>query len=254
MKTLLTNVKDGIALVTLNRGRSNALNQEMVTELMDMFRNLENDSQIGAAILTGRDNFFSAGLDLIELYQYNETQIRDFWKLFLTFSAQLIAFKKPLVAAINGHSPAGGCVMAIACDRRVMAEGKFVIGLNEVPVGIVVPQSIFKLFSFWLGEANAYRFLMEGKLFSPEEALRVGLIDELTDTKHLMQDAERLAKKYLSFEPNTWQQSKLNVRKALIQRAVLPNEDELEQMLKQWWSPPTRQILESLISNLQKKV
>ncbi|MDQ8003764.1 MAG: enoyl-CoA hydratase/isomerase family protein [Pedobacter sp.] len=252
MSTISTSVKDKLAIITLNRGKSNSLNREMVTELQDMLHNIENDDNIGGVIITGKENFFSAGLDLIELYHYNEEEAKSFWNLFLNFSAKITAFKKPLVAAINGHSPAGGCVIALACDARIMAEGKYIIGLNEVPVGIIVPNSIFSLYSFWLGQANAYRNLLEGKLFSPEEALSVGLVDEVVKPESIMTAAERKVRKYMAFEANTWQHSKVNLRKDIIAATSADQTKDLEIMLKQWWSPATRAILKSLIDNLQK--
>jgi len=253
MNTINVTIKDRLALITLNRNKSNALNREMITELNDMLHNIANDANIGGAIITGREHFFSAGLDLIELYSYNEEEIRSFWLLFLEFSANITAFKKPLVAAINGHAPAGGCVIALACDGRVMAEGKYIIGLNEVPVGIIVPDSIFKLYSFWLGNAHACRSLLEGKLFSPEEALAIGLVDELVNPDSIMTAAERRIRKYMAFEPNTWQQSKLNIRKELIAGMSSDQSQTLEMMITQWWSPATRGLLKMIIDNLQKK-
>lgn len=253
MNTINVTIKDRLALITLNRGKSNALNGEMITEITDMLHNIENDANIGGVIITGRENFFSAGLDLIELYRYNEEEIKSFWHLFLNFTAKIIAFKKPLVAAINGHSPAGGCVIALACDARVMAEGKYIIGLNEVPVGIIVPDSIFHLYAFWLGKANASRSLLEGKLFSPEEALQIGLVDELVNPASIMTAAERRIRKYMALEPNTWQQSKLNIRKELIAATSVDQEETLKAVLTQWWAPSTRNLLKMIIDNLQKK-
>jgi 3,2-trans-enoyl-CoA isomerase len=253
MNTINVTIKDRLALITLNRGKSNALNREMITELTDMLHNINNDANIGGVIITGKEHFFSAGLDLIEIYNYNEEEIESFWHLFLDFTAKLTAFKKPMVAAINGHSPAGGCVIALACDARVMAEGKYIIGLNEVPVGIIVPDSIFHLYAFWLGKANASRSLLEGKLFSPEEALSIGLVDELVNPASIMTAAERRIRKYMAFEPNTWQQIKLNIRKELIAATGVDQSETLKAVLAQWWSPSTRGLLKMIIENLQKK-
>lgn len=253
MNTINVTIKDRLALITLNRGKSNALNREMITELTDMLHNIANDDNIGGVIIAGRDNFFSAGLDLIELYGYNEEEAESFWHLFLAFIAKITAFKKPMVAAINGHSPAGGCVIALACDARVMAEGKFIIGLNEVPVGIIVPESIFSLYAFWLGKGHATRSLLEGRLFSPEEALNIGLVDELVNQDSIMTAAERKIRKYMALELNTWQQSKLNIRKELIAATSADQSEALKVMLAQWWSPATRNILKMIIDNLQKK-
>ncbi|SEA22556.1 enoyl-CoA hydratase/isomerase family protein [Pedobacter hartonius] len=253
MNTINVTIKDRLALITLNRGKSNALNREMITELTDMLHNINNDANIGGVVITGKEHFFSAGLDLIELYSYNEEEIRSFWKLFLDAIAKIVAFKKPMVAAINGHSPAGGCIIALACDARVMAEGKYVIGLNEVPVGIIVPDSVFQLYAFWLGKAHASRSLLEGKLFSPEEALNIGLIDEVVNPASIMTAAERRIRKYMALEPNTWQQSKLNIRKELIAATSADQSELLEITLAQWWSPSSRNLLKMIIDSLQKK-
>ena len=253
MNTINVTIKDRLALITLNRSKSNALNREMITELTDMLYNINNDGNIGGVIITGKEHFFSAGLDLIELYGYNEEEIKSFWQLFMDFTAKIVAFKKPLVAAINGHSPAGGCVIALACDARVMAEGKYIIGLNEVPVGIIVPDSIFQLYAFWLGKANASRSLLEGRLFTPEEALSIGLVDELVNPASIMTAAERKIRKYMALEANTWQQSKLNIRKELIAATAADQTETLEAMLNQWWAPSTRNLLKMIIENLQKK-
>ncbi|TDO21508.1 enoyl-CoA hydratase/isomerase family protein [Pedobacter duraquae] len=253
MNTIKVTIKDRLAIIMLNRGKSNALNREMITELNDMLTNISSDPAIGGVMIAGQENFFSAGLDLIELYGYTEQEAKTFWDLFLKFIANITSFRKPMVAAINGHSPAGGCVIAMACDTRVMAEGKFIIGLNEVPVGIIVPHSIFELYSFWIGKANATRSLLEGKLFSPEEALSIGLVDEVVRQESIQTAAERRIRKYMAFEPNTWQQSKLNIRKELIAATAADQSEMLELMLKQWWSPATRTILKTIIDNLQKK-
>ncbi|EDM37465.1 putative enoyl-CoA hydratase [Pedobacter sp. BAL39] len=253
MNTIKVTIKDRVALITLNRGRSNALNREMITELNDMFRNIASDNNISGVIVTGQEQFFSAGLDLIELYNYTEEEAASFWHLFLEFVATITAFKKPFVAAINGHSPAGGCVIALAADYRIMAEGKSIIGLNEVPVGIIVPNSIFQLYAFWLGQAKASRSLLEGRLYSPEEALADGLVDEVVNPAGILTAAERRIRKYMAMERNTWEQSKLNIRRELIAAANADHSAELELMLQQWWSPTTRSILKTIIDNLQKK-
>jgi len=253
MNTIRVSVKDRLATITLDKGKSNALGRELITELDDMLKNIAADDNIGGVILTGKSPFFSAGLDLLELYDYNEEEAKSFFQLFFNFSANLVSFKKPIVAAISGHCPAGGCVIALACDARVMAEGQFIIGLNEVPVGIIVPNSIFQLYSFWIGKAEATRSLLSGRLYQPDEALSVGLVDELVKNESLLTAAERRIKKYLELEGNTWSQSKLNIRHELIAAMNADQSDTLEKMLAQWWAPTTRHILKTILANLQKK-
>jgi len=251
MNTLQVTIKDRLAVIGLNRGKANPMNAEMVKELHTLIQSIDNDDNIGGLIITGKENFFSAGLDLIELYDYNETDIATFWRSFLALQAKMVSFKKPMVAAISGHSPAGGCVMALCCDYRVMASGKYIIGLNEIPVGIIVPDSIFSLYAFWLGERKAYQYLMEGKLLSVEEALQVGLIDEISNPESVISTAEKKIRTYMQFNATTWSQSKLNLRKKLIADANADQSENLDMMLKQWWAPETRKALQMIIENLK---
>ncbi|WP_306551249.1 enoyl-CoA hydratase/isomerase family protein [Daejeonella sp.] len=253
MNTIKVNIKDKIAVLSMNRGKSNAINAEMVTELHQMVRNIENDDSIAGLILTGKDGFFSAGLDLIELYNYDEETIKKFWIDFLDLITTLVSFKKPMIAAISGHSPAGGCVLALCCDYRIMAEGKFIIGLNEVPIGIIIPESIFHLYSFWLGQANAYRFLLEGKLMHTQQALSTGLIDEVVNPESILHAAERKMLTYIKLERNAWQQSKKNMRAELLKKVSADPTEMISPMLAQWWSASTRSILKTIIQNLQQK-
>jgi enoyl-CoA hydratase/carnithine racemase len=253
MNTIKVNIKDKIAVLQLDRGRSNAINSEMVGELHQMVLNIQKDDNIAGLIITGKEGFFSAGLDLIELYQYDEELIRQFWKDFLNLVTAMVSFRKPMISAISGHSPAGGCVIALCSDYRIMAEGKYIIGLNEVPVGIIVPESIFQLYSFWLGHAAAYRYMLEGKLMHTDEALASGLIDEVVKPESILHAAERKIQKYIQMDSMTWAQSKANLRAELIAKVSADQSAMLEIMLKQWWSPSTRSILKTIIENLQQK-
>jgi len=253
MSTFQLTIRDRLALITLDRGRSNSINLEMIKELTECIKTLESDDNVGAVILTGKEGFFSSGIDLIEAYDYNEEQSREFWVDFLGLQNILASFKKPMVAAISGHSPAGGCVLAICCDYRIMVEGKFIIGLNEIPVGIIVPDAIFHLYSFWLGQHKAYQYLMEGKLLNVNEALESGLIDEISTPDQLMNKAVEKAMTYLKMPSVTWSQSKLNLRKELIGKLSIDQTDTLNQMLQQWWAPATRQGLQMMIQNLKSK-
>ena len=158
-----------------------------------------------------------------------------------------------MVTAITGHSPAGGCIMAICCDYRVMAEGDYIIGLNEVPVGIIVPDIVFHLYSFWIGERLAYQSLLTGKLFKTAEALSVGLVDEVCPAENVLAAAESKVRAYMKLNPVTWSQTKLNLRKELLNKTAADQSSTLDIMLKQWWAPETRHGLQKMIENLQAK-
>lgn len=253
MDFLRTKTEDHIYHILLDRGKSNAMNLQVVDELIEAIGIAEEDPSIEGLILSGKEGFFSAGLDLITLYEYDEARMRQFWSRFMLLLQKLAAFPKPAVAAITGHSPAGGCVMAICCDYRVMAEGEYVIGLNEIPVGIVVPHGIFKLYAFWLGQAKAYQSILEGKLFSPTEAKQIGLVDELVPLPRIQNSAMQKIKMLTQYERNAWQNTKRNFRSELV-KALAENVDEsIEQVLTQWWRPSTRAVLKTIIENLTQR-
>ena len=253
MSTLLCEYRDGIAVVTLNRGTANALNTEMIKELSDLFLELRADAIVKGAIITGKDNFFSAGLDILEIIDYNEDQSRVFWKAFAHMMTTLVEWPKPLISAINGHSPAGGCIIAITADFRYMAEGNFKIGLNEVAVGIVVPMPVYKLFAMWVGARNAYQALIQGKMVSPAEALQYGLVDGLFPQDQVLAQAEAAMRQLIKLEPGTYTRTKLNLRADIIQALKNDFDGSFGDTIRHWWDPAARARLNGLVATLRSK-
>lgn len=253
MEHIKTQVEDHILSIFLDRGKSNAIDTLLLKELIETLEISRENDAVHGAILIGKENFFSAGLDLITLFGYNEDQIREFWNLFLEATSLLASFPKPIAAAISGHSPAGGCVFALCCDYRIMAEGNFVIGLNEIPVGLIVPESIFQLYAFWIGKRTAYQNLLEGKLLTPNEAKSQGLVDDVVPANMLFNTAAKKIKQISQFNQKTWQTSKLNFRKEIILKLRENREETIQEILVQWWLPSTRSILKSIIDNLTSK-
>ncbi len=254
MNTIIINKKENYITLQLNRGRANPINAEMVKEIRETLKRIEKEEEIKGIILTGQEGFFSAGLDVLELFHYNQIEMKQFWTDFTDMIVDLIQFPKPIIAAISGHSPAGGCILAICADYRIMIKSeRYRIGLNEIPVGIVVPQAILEIYGFWLGKGKAYQALMEGKLFTTQEAYESNLLDVLVeDGNELMEKAEKQMKFYLSFPEKVWQQTKKNLRNELIKKSVV-SESEKEDTLAEWWNPKSRAALEKLVNRLSSK-
>lgn len=253
METISIHKEDDHVIVRLNRGKSNPINTQMILELSDAFRQLEEDEEAQGVVLSGKGNFFSAGLDLPELYQYTPEEFEHFWQSFMSLVKQMLSFPKPLIASITGHSPAGGCVLAITCDYRVMSEGNYRIGLNEIPVGIIVPGYLMQLYAQWVGERNAYQFLMEGKLLLPDEAMQAGLVDEVVPLEEVEATALKKLKHYLSFNQNAWRNTKVNLRRRIIDIANEYHPGEIAAIQEHWWRPETRRMLEHFVEKLKKK-
>ena len=253
METIIINRENPWVELTLSRSSANAINAFMLQELIEAFQEFSTDDKVRGVIITGNDNFFSAGLDVVEIYHYNKDELNNLWESFMTLTNTMTSFSKPLIAAISGHSPAGGCVLALTADYRIMSSGSFKIGLNEIPVGIIVPESIYNLYAYWLGRKNAYNAILDGKLFDPEEAKKIGLIDEIASPKKIMDIARTKMSTYISFNENAWRKSKLNCRSVLIKNSETTFEKNTTDFINQWWSPKARDILSKLISKIKKK-
>lgn len=134
----------GFLILKLNKGPVNSLNLEFLTALNIQLDKIEQDATVKGVILTSNcPNIFSAGLDILEMYNSQPERIRQFWSALQDFWMKLYGSSKIFIAAINGHSPAGGCLMSISCDYRVMATGPYKIGLNET---LLVKKTLISLF------------------------------------------------------------------------------------------------------------
>lgn len=242
--------REGVLTVQLSRGRANPINFDMVDGLIQLFSEAATDDSVKGIILTGQPGFFSVGLDIIELYGYDQDRIKAFWKRFTTMVQTLASFPKPFVTAISGHSPAGGCILAICSDYRIMAEGKYRIGLNEVPLGIVLPDYGFQLYSYWIGKRQAYHYLMVGHLMTTAEGLACGLLDEVVPADQVIVQAEKKMAAYLKLNQRGWQQSKINIRKDILDSFDFDLDADIDRRMTQWWAPETRAIMKAMVEKL----
>ncbi len=254
MNTLTIIKKEGYTIVQMNRGKVNAINYDMVQELRHVFRDIENDNAVKGAILTGQPHYFSAGLDLIELFQYDKRQIEDFFHVFGALFIELMQITKPVISAITGHSPAGGCVLAVATDNRIMADGEqYIIGLNEVAVNIQISQNLIETYAFWIGEGLASRYVMEGKLLNGKEALSAGLVDELVPLEQVLPKAETKMQHYLQADQEILLNTKSKLRKNLISKLDLNAKNSLKEAAILWWKPEIRAKMEAYVKSFSNK-
>lgn len=254
MNTLEVTYKDEYAIVQMNRGKVNAINFEMVQDLRDCFGELQENDAVKGVILTGQPHYFSAGLDLIELIQYDKAQMSDFFISFGSLYQELVQFPKPFISAISGHSPAGGCVIAVCSDNRYMADGdKYVIGLNEVAVNIQISQNLTEIYAFWMGQGLASRYILEGKLLSGKEAVAAGLVDELWPLDKVLARAEKQMQIYMRADQEILINTKAKLRKDLWDKLDSKPEDSLKEANELWWKPEIRAKMEAYVASFSSK-
>jgi len=211
---LLTSIDEtGVATMRLNRRPVNSLNLEFLTEINMRLDRLHLDSACRGLILTSaNDGIFSAGLDILEMYNPDESRLREFWRSLQDMWLQLYTSRLVTIAAINGHSPAGGCLLSISCDYRIMAEGKFTIGLNETKLGITAPSWFVDTMLQTVGHRECERALQLGSLYKVDDALRIGLIDEVKPMADVLPTAQATMKEWLKIPAAARYLSKLALR------------------------------------------
>lgn len=205
-----------------------------------------------ALVLSGSPGLFSAGLDIPALLRLDRAAMRAFWKDFFGLCAALARCPVPAAAAVTGHSPAGGAVLAIFCDWRVMARGGFRIGLNEVQVGLTVPDCIQAALRRLVGPSRAERLLVAGAMLDPDAARATGLVDELAGAE----DVVRRALAWLEPLLELPRQAMLGTRRlARADLAALfddPAALPVDEFLDGWFAPEAQATLHALVERLRK--
>ena len=253
MEYLQIEKKKDYVIVQMNRPKVNAINEQMVAEIRQTFQALEKDDSCRGVILTGIPNFFSAGLDVIELFDYDEARMRDFFIAFGSLHVEMVRFTKPFICAITGHSPAGGCVMSITADYRVMAEGpKYSIGLNEIAVNIQISRNLIEAYAYWLGRSKANQFVLDGKLLSTQEAFDYGLVDQICPLDEVLEQAEKKMQQYILADANIFKNTKKKLRNNWLTNLVF-DEAELEEAIKIWWNPEVRMKMAAFVHYLKNR-
>ena len=211
----------GFAIVSLCKEPANTLDFKLWQQLADTVGQLEQDVSIrGIIIASGlKRDIFSAGNDIQGLYapKTNKEEYGRFWVMQNQFLARL--YRSPLVtiAAIRGACPAGGCAIAMCCDARFMTEQGH-IGLNEVALGIPVPAMWARLMVNTIGQGKSEQMLQFARLVSPQDALRLGLLDKVVSKDQLMGTAESTMQQMLKAGPDSGRQATKNhLRKQLSQ-------------------------------------
>jgi len=236
----------------MNRPPVNALTSESLSDLRYAVARAATEGA-RAVVLSGLPGRFSAGLDVPLLLTLDEAGISKLWKeLYATLEA-MARSPIPIVAAVTGHAPAGGTVLALFCDWRVMAQGDFKIGLNEVLVGIPLPPVILGGLQRLVGVRRAEYLAVSGALISPDEALAEGLVDEVVSSDELIPRALQWCNRLLSVPREAMRLTRQQARGDLEQLFASGMDAELRTVIANWWSPETQETLKGLVERLKKK-
>ena len=214
-ETIIIEIEDGIAIVTLNRPEVlNALSSQVFNDLAAAAITLENDDSVRAVIITGGEKVFAAGADVKQLASLSAvdvaTGIRPSRKAFHL----LEALKKPVIAAIAGYALGGGCELTLTMDVRIAADtAQF--GFPEIKLGILPGGGGTQRLPRLIGAGKAKELIFSGDIINAEEALRIGLVNKVVPVTELMSEAKKMAKKFTSRGPVALQLAKSCINEGL---------------------------------------
>ncbi len=237
---------EGIATVVLNRGKVNALNGDVVSELRSTFKTLETNQDINAIVLTGYGKFFSFGFDIPEFLSLSKEEFTKYLINFTDLYTYLFQYPKLIVAALNGHTIAGGCMLALACDSRVMVEDKGNISLNEIAFGSSVFAGSTEMLRFWIGSANATKVLYSGAMYSAKQAMSFGLIDTVAKKQNLLVQARGVATELAPKHLPAFASIKTLLRKTVAEEMIKRERESILEFVDIWYSQQTWANLQNI--------
>jgi len=242
------------ALLTLNRPPANALNHAVLTELSEtLLQCASPGSEVRALVITGQGRFFSAGLDLFEVFSYGAGQSEAFAKTFDETFTTLFSLPLPVVAALNGHAVAGGAVIAAAAEFRLMTDGDAQLGLSEIKVGVPFPTSAFEIVrTAWAGP-HLSELMYRGRNYRPPEALARHLVDEVHPPEDLVERALELASELGSHPRLAYVSNKRGLRQEALARMAAARIGGEDPVWAQWRTPEVLAIVEAYRASVGKK-
>lgn len=202
MEYVQSELTRGVAIVRLNRPKANALNRAMIAEMTAAFESAEREAR---AIVwsSAIPKFFSAGFNVNEVFSYDQAAMQDFLVAFSTLQQRVLHSKRPTVAALPGQTYAGGAILALSCDFRVMADGPYGFALTEVNIGVNLPEQIFHLLAAAVGIPRARSMFLTGDPLTTHDAGTSGLVSLAPDGEAESRAIE-LARRLADKPPDTY--------------------------------------------------
>ena len=245
-------LENGILTLRLAHGKASALDLELIETLARELAEAEV-SEARGVVLTGSGSIFSAGVDLFRLVEGGREYAERFVPALSRSLLDLFTFPKPLVIAANGHAIAGGCIFTLAGDYRIMAAGNGRIGMPELLVGVPFPPSVIEIVRFAVPPQHLQMLMYTGKTVPPDEALRLGLVDEVVDPGMLAARATEMANGLAALPPTAFALAKRQLRDRTRGRAR-HYANELDQaVLEEWSAPETHARIREYLAKTVRK-
>jgi len=249
---ITTESRGHVAVVRLEHGKVNAFDTESMRGWIAELARLER-ADAAAVVLTGAGSVFSAGVDLRRLTAGGRDYVKAFLPLLGDAFFRTFTFPKPLVAAVNGHAIAGGCILACACDYRVMAEGAGRIGTPELSVGVPFPSMALEILRLAVPAHRLQAVVYGGLTCTPDDALANGFVDELAAPDALLDRAVAVAARLGSLPPASFALTKRIIRQPSRDRVVRSMRSVDEEVLEAWASARVQDAVRAYVERTLRK-
>ncbi len=251
-RTAQWTVDGGIAILRLARPHGNAINAELVADLHAACAELEASDAVAGVLLGASGKLFCPGLDLTELVELDRQAMTRFVTDFNACVLALYGLTKPVVAAVAGHAVAGGCVLAMTADRRVLAESAR-IGLNEVRVGVPFPFGVARILCEQVPRAQLEEIVLLGNNYEGPDAVRVGLAHEVHPAERVEPRALELLAEFGTRDLNALRVTKRYLRSETIASIRAHEAAHLGDFLDGWFRPSTRKRVLAIVEDLRRR-
>ena len=228
---------EGVRVLRLAHGKVSALDIELGQAFIAELKAAADDA-VGAVVVTGSGSSFSAGVDLFRLIKDGPSYGERFLTVLDTMLRNTLTFPKPLIAAVNGHAIAGGCILAAACDRRLMAEGNGRIGIPELVVGVPFPALPLQIVAARMSDRAFRDLVFTGRTVQVDEALALGLIDEKCPADELLDRAIAAARQLATIPASAFALTKEAVTTLILDRTACLS-DLNARVVHAWMQPQT---------------
>ncbi len=241
-----------IAILKLVHGKANTLDLELCEAITAQFKEIER-SPARAVVMTGQGRIFSAGVDLVRLTTGGTDYVRKFLPALHNLYDTVFHHPKPVVAAVNGHAIAGGCVLQCCADQRIAAKDVGRTGITELLVGVPIPAMAFEVMRFATAPQYFPDIVLSAATYPTGDALTRGLIDEVIEPDALMDRALAAAQLLANLAPETFTATKRQIRQPLVDRMTRDGARVDAVATKIWTAPETLAIVQNYVAKTLKK-
>jgi enoyl-CoA hydratase/carnithine racemase len=250
MSTVRLELKDAVAVVRLDKARGNAIDPALVADLKRVVAEAAGDEGArGLLLASAHPKLFCPGLDLVSLSTLDRAAMEGFMLGFAEAVWALYGLRKPMLAAVNGAAVAGGCILAMTADYRILKRGA-PIGLNEVKVGVPLPWSVSLLLRETVHTPALSRIALLGRNFSDEEALAVGLADEVLDADGFEEACLARLAEFAEKDAYALGTTKAYLRAHTLAEMRTREHETLAAFLDGWFSPATQERIHQTVASL----